>query len=224
MTKQVVLTFDNGPTPGVTEQVLEVLDKHGALATFFVVGQRLDAQGQRLADLCVQQGHWIGNHGYTHGDPLGRSTDPDAAEAEIGRTERLIGSRAHPARLFRPWGTGGALDDRCLSADALRYLADHRYTCVLWNSVPGDWNHPDDWVATALDDVARQPEHEPVVMVLHDIDTGAMNHLDEFLTALHEGGTETVQPFPSSCIPLERGGLTDSAPILDQLVAGINIS
>ncbi len=44
--------------------------------------------------------------------------------------------------LFRPFGGGGNLDSRLLSPSALEYLKRGRYTCVLWNSIPGDWKIP----------------------------------------------------------------------------------
>ena len=47
---------------------------------------------RRLAEQAHAEGHWIGNHTFTHGGPLGRREDPGHAEAEIGRTEALIGA------------------------------------------------------------------------------------------------------------------------------------
>src|SRR5215471_1694251 len=102
----ITLTFDNGPDPEVTPQVLETLARHGLLATFFVVGEKLrDRRG--LAERAHRAGHWIGNHTYNHIVPLGLSTAPGRAVAEITRTEALIGELAHPRRFFRPFGGGG---------------------------------------------------------------------------------------------------------------------
>jgi len=63
--KRVALTFDDGPDPEITPQVLDVLAQNGARATFFVIGKSLAAQiqlGRRMLD----EGHVIGNHSWQH--------------------------------------------------------------------------------------------------------------------------------------------------------------
>src|SRR5947209_7218582 len=73
----VTLTFDNGPAPGTTERVLDVLGERDLKATFFVVGSMLHRPGAReLADRAVAEGHWVGNHSMTHATPLGHEPDP----------------------------------------------------------------------------------------------------------------------------------------------------
>ena len=105
----LTLSFDNGPEPQVTPFVLEILRKRGIKATFFVIGEKLaDPERRRLAARAHDEGHWIGNHTYTHSLPLGLQHDPDTAEHEIARTQRLIGGLAHPQRWFRPFGGGGS--------------------------------------------------------------------------------------------------------------------
>jgi peptidoglycan-N-acetylglucosamine deacetylase len=68
----LTLTFDNGPDPAVTPFVLDVLAEHGVSSTFFVIGSKL---GERNARACAErahgEGHWIGNHTWSHGVPLG---------------------------------------------------------------------------------------------------------------------------------------------------------
>src|ERR1700756_2283298 len=104
------LTFDNGPDPGVTPRVLDVLAARAVKATFFVVGAKL-ARHRELAERAHREGHWIGNHTYTHSAPFGEQ-DAATARAEIERTQALLGDLAHPDRLFRPMGAGGHLDRR----------------------------------------------------------------------------------------------------------------
>jgi peptidoglycan/xylan/chitin deacetylase (PgdA/CDA1 family) len=209
--RRVSITFDNGPTPGITDRVLDILAERRVPATFFVVGQRLQAPGGReLGERAVAEGHWVGNHGLTHTRPLGLLDDA-SAEREIGETERLLAGLAHADRLFRPFATGGAVDERLVSAAALDQLLSGGYTCVLWNSVPHDWDDPHGWVARGLDDVAA---HEHTVVVLHDLDTGAMAHLEEFLDRLDAGGAEVTQDFPDDCVPIRRGTKTDSFSLI----------
>ena len=69
---ELTVTFDNGPEPSVTPEVRDVLARHGIASTFFVIGSKLQ---NPLARACVErahaEGHWIGNHTWTHTRPLG---------------------------------------------------------------------------------------------------------------------------------------------------------
>jgi peptidoglycan-N-acetylglucosamine deacetylase len=207
----VCVTFDNGPTPGVTDAVLDVLAGRGVPATFFVVGRQLAAQGgRRLAERTVAEGHWIGNHGLTHTTPLGLLPDADA-DREIDDTQALLAGLAHPDRLFRPFATGGAIDERLLGPHAIDHLLAHRFTCVLWNSVPHDWDDPDGWVDRSLADISG---HDHTVVVLHDLDTGAMAHLGPWLDRLQATGVDITQEFPDSCVPIRRGEKTEWFPLI----------
>lgn len=213
MGNRVTLSFDNGPTVGVTDGVLDVLAKHEVRTTFFVLGKKLGTPAEvTLIEQAQAKGHWIGNHTFTHSISLGDSTDPATPPDEIGRTQDLLAHMSHENRLFRPPG-GGRLDQHLLSRHAVQYLVDEQYTVVLWNNVPRDWADPDGWEATCRRDIAQQNWS---VVVLHDIDTGAMRNLDGALSRMRDDGLEIVQEFPDDCVPIRRGQVTTS---LDHLVA-----
>jgi peptidoglycan/xylan/chitin deacetylase (PgdA/CDA1 family) len=199
----VTLTFDNGPAPGTTDRVLDVLADRGLAATFFVVGSMLEQPGARdRAERAAAEGHWIGNHSMTHSTPLGEQPDPAYAAREIGATQDLLGDLAHERRFFRPFGLGGLIGPHLLSPSAVDVLCDGSYTCVLWTSVPRDWEDTAGWVDTALADAERQ---DHAVVVLHDLPTGAMDALPAFLDELDGRGIEVVQDFPADVLPIERG-------------------
>jgi peptidoglycan/xylan/chitin deacetylase (PgdA/CDA1 family) len=202
--KKVTLTFDNGPDPdGTTTAVLDLLALHGVKATFFLTGQQLRLPGaSALARRTHMEGHWIGNHTMSHSVPFGVSDDRMLPLKEIGEMQELIGSISHPDRLFRPFGNGGALDDRLLSKDAIGYLVEGRYSCVLWNSVPRDWEADAAWVDRCLEDVQM---HAWTLVVMHDLPTGGMRYLATLLARLKGLGAEIVQGFPSDCVPIVRG-------------------
>lgn len=203
MARRVTLSFDNGPDPEVTPVVLDILQRRGIKATFFVIGEKLrDPIRHALVARAHSEGHWIGNHTFHHLVPLGRALYHDAPTLEIGRTQALIGDLAHPDRLFRPFGSGGILDDALLSSGAVDYLRRERFTCVLWNVVPRDWENPEGWVPVALEMCAA--EDWPLV-VLHDLATTAMDRLETFLDGLAAAGTTVVQDFPPDCVPIVRG-------------------
>jgi peptidoglycan/xylan/chitin deacetylase (PgdA/CDA1 family) len=202
--RKVTLTFDNGPTPGVTDRVLDLLAARRVLATFFVVGTRLrQPQGRELARRALAEGHRVGHHTTTHTVLLGTADDPEAAvQAEIADLAPEMAEFDSAEKLYRPFAAGGILDRRVFSDAAVRYLQDHGYTCVLWNSVPHDWDDPIGWVDRALGDVFSQPW---TVVVLHDLATGAMAQLPRFIDELQAGGVEVVPDFPDSCLPIRAG-------------------
>ena len=199
----LTLSFDNGPEPEVTPRVLDALRERDIKTTFFVIGEKLDDPARRkLAVRAHDDGHWIGNHTFTHSIPLGQQADADTAEKEIGRTQAAIGALAHPQRWFRPFGGGGNLDDRLLKPSVIDYLTRNKHSCVLWNAIPRDWDDPDGWVERALDQCRSQPW---TLMVVHDLPTGAMEHLEDFLDRATALGARFRQEFPPDCVPIRSG-------------------
>ena len=198
---RITLSFDNGPTPGSTERILDVLKARGLKASFFALG-RLAAvpEGRRLLRRAKDEGHWIGNHTMSHGTPLGESKDPRHVENEIEAAERVLGDLALPERLFRPNG-GGRLGPHLLSAAAREWLAARGYTVVTWNNVPGDWIEPRrGWVERAL---ATAEGQDWSLVVLHDpYLADMMDTLPAFLDEAKKRGASFTQEFPPSCVLL----------------------
>jgi peptidoglycan/xylan/chitin deacetylase (PgdA/CDA1 family) len=202
--QRLTFTFDNGPLPGATDTVLDFLAARSIKATFFVIGERLRTPaGRRLAERAYAEGHWIGNHTLTHGEPLGLTGTRSHVEREIGETQRLIGTLAHPQKFFRPNGKG-SLGRHLLSREAADYLVEHAFTLATWNNVPGDWVEPKaNWVDRAAAALARSPWS---LLVLHDEHiAGMMDTLDEFHRGLVETGVEILQELPPSCLPIRNG-------------------
>ena len=200
--RRVTLSFDNGPTPGVTEGVLDLLAERGIRTTFFVVGERLAVPGgRRLVERAVTEGHWVGNHSLTHRISLGLLDDA-GVDREIDGAEQLLDGLRRDDRLFRPFGNGGVIDARLVSGHAIRRLRQGGFTCVLWNSVPRDWDDPEGWVDRAMDDV-RATSH--ALVVLHDVPGGAWPRLGELLDRLEQLEVDHVQQFPEDCVPIRRG-------------------
>ena len=201
--RQVTLTFDNGPTPGVTDQVLGILSERSIRALFFVVADRVegDAAARALLTRMVRDSHRVGNHSLTHGRPLGELGEQETV-AEIATAHDGLREFTGERFLFRPWGTEGQLDRRCLNRTAVDYLVSGRHTCVLWNSVPRDWADPVGWVDRALADV-RAREH--TVVVIHDVLSGAMDQLARFLDELDRSGVAVTAELPDDCVPIVDG-------------------
>lgn len=205
---KVTLTFDNGPEPETTPAVLEVLRRHEVAATFFVIGTKA-ADARDLCERAHAEGHWIGNHTWSHDTPLGMMPGSSgSATDEILRTEDLLAELRHPARYFRPFagkGQGGTLGRTLLNPEAVDTLVRERMSCVLWNVIAHEWERPQDWVAPTAQ-ACREAGH--ALLVLHDLPNGAMAQLPSFMDTIQEMGGTFVQAFPQACVVLDRGAVT----------------
>jgi peptidoglycan/xylan/chitin deacetylase (PgdA/CDA1 family) len=200
--RKVTLTFDNGPEPLVTPFVLDCLANHNLKATFFVLGRKMcEPDRARIAMRAREEGHRIGNHTFTHSTPLGK-LDRQAALDEFKRTEETLAWLVQPQRLFRPYGGSGKLGPHLLHPAVVENLESGGYTCVLWNCVPGDWRDPDEWVTRAIEDCRSRRWS---LVVLHDLPTGAIAHLDEFIRRLLDEGVELTEEYPPDCVPIING-------------------
>jgi peptidoglycan/xylan/chitin deacetylase (PgdA/CDA1 family) len=209
---RVTLSLDNGPDPERTPRLLDVLARTGVAASFFVVGRQLERPGARaVAERAWREGHWIGNHSYSHRIPLGED-GAEAARREIDGAQELLGGLAHPSRWFRPFGGGGRLDRRLLSRAAAERLVAGRYSCVLWSCVPRDWEDAEAWPDVALAAIGAREEAglDRTLVVIHDFVEGNDRHLARFVERCRAAGHELVQDFPPDCVPILRGELRGS--------------
>ncbi len=214
MPQPICLSFDNGPTPDVTPQVLATLARRRLRALFFPIAARLrDRAHLALAQRCRAEGHAVGNHTLNHGLPLGRRPAAEAV-AEIAGADALLGPLREPERYFRPNGGGGALGHHLLNPAARQHLRTHGHTLVLWNAIPRDWDDPDGWPPRALALAAAATE--PLLLVLHDLPNGAMTHLDLVLGQLADAGHAFLPEPPPNCVKLRPGW---EAPDLHACVA-----
>ena len=207
--RRVTLTFDNGPTSGVTECVLEILGELRILATFFVIGRNLDkTAAAELMKRAHDAGHWIGNHTLSHTVALGDRPELDYAVSEIEGAQQRIGKCSHPEKLFRPYGKSGLLGPHLLSRAALDHLVAQNYRTVLWNNVSRDWEDPDGWVERCIALVSQEAWS---VVALHDIEGACLKRLPELLRRLDDLGVIYEQDFPDT-VTLTRAGQIVSLP------------
>ncbi len=100
--REVALTFDDGPNPPYTEQVLDILARRGVHATFFVIGRNAEAYPD-LVRRIVREGHAIGSHTYDHPDFMALDESPRAIARQIRRGAAIVDSVSGVrTRLFRP--------------------------------------------------------------------------------------------------------------------------
>ena len=120
----IYLTFDDGPTPGITEKVLEILSSYNAKATFFCIGKNV-AENADLYQSIIASGHSIGNHTNNHKN--GWKTDNINYFQNIEECAKNVNSK-----LFRPpYGK--------IKPSQTNYLKD-RYKIIMWNVLSGDFD------------------------------------------------------------------------------------
>jgi peptidoglycan/xylan/chitin deacetylase (PgdA/CDA1 family) len=154
--RAVALTFDDGPDPVYTPQILDVLARYEVKATFFVIGRRVDAHPEMVRRI-VAAGHAVGSHGYSHA--ILRGVWPGEITTELDQSDaalyRAAGIRT---RLFRhPGGMQGAFLPFVARAGGWRV--------VVWSVDPRDYTQP------AAGEIARrvlEAAHPGAIVLLHD--------------------------------------------------------
>ncbi len=128
--KVVYLTFDDGPTPKITEQILDVLNKNGVKATFFVVGKEIVGREDILKKI-YEGGHTIGLHTYSHNFKTIYQS-PESFIAEMNKTKEqihgLLGPDVNLSAIRFPGGSAGRLNERFYAM-----LCDAGYRIYDWN-------------------------------------------------------------------------------------------
>lgn len=131
--KVVALTFDDGPWPAQTEQILNILKAERVKATFFVVGRQAYAYPRAMRRI-VNEGHLVGNH--TQGHLILDKVSPSAVRQQISEGQAAIQKTTGVrARWFRP--PGGHL-----SAAVGTETARHGLSLAMWSVDPQDWRQP----------------------------------------------------------------------------------
>lgn len=119
----VALTFDDGPDPVVTPRILDLLDRDGAKASFFCIGNQVAAHPEIVRDI-VRRGHSVENHSYSH--PYGFACYGTAAlRREVEAAQQVISTiSGRPATFFRaPMGLRSPLLDLAMTGTGLRYTS-----------------------------------------------------------------------------------------------------
>ena len=174
--KEVALTFDDGPHPKFTPQILAVLKKYDVKATFFVVGKMAERYPQ-LVKAEAAAGHDVGNHTYDHVN-LTKVPVPTVATEWLKCNQTIESILGKPPVFARP--PGGDYDKEVIKAAAASGL-----TTVLWTDDPGDYAKPGD----------RTIENR----VLQRMDNGG-------IILIHDGIQQTIDVLPQIIEHLQKRG------------------
>lgn len=153
--KLIALTFDDGPAPTYTSQILAILKKNNIKSTFFFLGKMVQSNPQ-LAKQVVKDGHALGNHTWHH---WYHQMDAATAKKEIEQTTDIIyKTTAVKTTLMRP--PGGILKNGLVD-----YAKKQKYTTVMWSSDSKDFTRPG--VERLVSRVLRSAKPGGIVL-LHD--------------------------------------------------------
>lgn len=186
---EVALTFDDGPHPVYTPQVLDILDRYGVTATFFCVGIYAAAHPDLLTRI-VDSGHRLGNHTWSHPYLPDLSRDEVLRQVEATGDVLARATGTAPGLVRPPYGAH--------TADVLRWLVEPGLTVVLWDVDARDWASPgtDAIVANVTGGVTAGS-----VVLMHDAGgdrTETVAALPQILEALLERGFSLVPVDPAN--------------------------
>lgn len=175
--KKIALTFDDGPHPYYTEQLLDGLQERGVKATFFVLGKHAE-QYPDLVERMSDEGHLIGNHTYSHMQLNQRNTE--AFKEELIKTSRLIeeltGQEVQYVR--PPYGTWNK-----------KFEEELNMFPVLWTIDPLDWSSSN--VAGIVNKVTNKARDNSIIL-LHDEYKSTVTAALQIIDKLQEEGYEFV--------------------------------
>lgn len=158
--KTIYLTFDDGPTPEITNWTLNTLNKFNAKATFFCIGNNIEKHPVIFQNI-LEEGHSIGNH--THNHIKGWKTKTEAYLSNISKAQKIIHSKKNDSdntiNLFRPpYGK--------ITTKQGNSLINKGYKIIMWDILSFDW---DDKVSkeTCLNNVIKKTTNGSII-VFHD--------------------------------------------------------
>lgn len=173
--KRVALTFDDGPHPKVTEQILAILDEFDAKATFFMLGNKIE-QYPEIAQDAKNRGHEIGNHTWTH--PVLTKLPIDEVKEEFNKTENIIfDTIGEHSTVFRP--PFGATNDEIKALFSV--------SSVNWSIDTLDWKHRN---SQKILQILKANMHNNAVVLMHDIHQPTADGLRAVMQYLQDEGYE----------------------------------
>lgn len=178
--RQIALTFDDGPHPKSTPELLAILKKYHVKGTFFVVGEQAVKYPNLVRDE-VKQGEVVGNHTYHH---LRLTRIPLAqAKQEVEKCGAVVAEiTGKMPYLFRP--PGGHYDGR-----VDRMIEGLGYTIVLWTDNAGDWLNPGTRV---IERKVLARATDGGIVLCHDGPQQTLNALPVIITTLRRRGYDIV--------------------------------
>lgn len=202
--KDVVLTFDDGPLPGLTDKVLAALAAECVRATFFVIGRNAQANSD-LVKRAAKAGHTIGHHSWSHPFVTLRGLQPAAAIAEITRgidaTQRAAGQG--PLTADRPAVPFFRFPGFADTPETIAWLDAHGVAVFGADVWASDWlpQTPEGQLELTM---KRLEAKRGGILLLHDIRAQTVAMLPMLLRRLKQQGYKIIHLQPGSVKPALR--------------------
>ncbi|MBI4027156.1 MAG: polysaccharide deacetylase family protein [Verrucomicrobia bacterium] len=178
--KQIALTFDDGPHGTITPRILDMLRERQVKATFFVLGDRVKHYEWVLRQI-VAEGHEIGNHAYSH--RILKFMSNDLIDREIAETQSAIRNAiGYETRLFRPPYGDFRPDTRAV-------FRKYNLEVILWSVDTLDWKLRN---RDKIFNVAINDTHNGSIILCHDIHRATLEAVPDILGSLIAKGYEFV--------------------------------
>jgi peptidoglycan/xylan/chitin deacetylase (PgdA/CDA1 family) len=148
--RKLAITFDDGPNPAVTPKLLDLLDRHKAKATFFLIG-RYVRECPELVQETVARGHLVGNHTETHQNLFRLSRREIRIELRLCH-DAIKSALGAPPQWFRPpYGMRNPF--------VIPLARELGYRTVMWTLIPGDWQEkPAEWLIPRMQPIAEHAQ------------------------------------------------------------------
>jgi peptidoglycan/xylan/chitin deacetylase (PgdA/CDA1 family) len=177
-TRTLAITFDDGPNPKITAELLQLLERYEARVTFFLVGRFAQECPELVREITVRE-HVIGNHTATHANLFWRT--PAQIREQMQRCNEAIGTiTGITPKWFRPpWGMRNPWVISSAAGMGMR--------TALWTLLPGDWRaKPASWLIKRMEPIAKRAQSSSAsgnhsqaghgdVVCLHDGDYRFLN-------------------------------------------------
>ncbi|MBQ1192938.1 MAG: polysaccharide deacetylase [Lachnospiraceae bacterium] len=190
--KTVCLTFDDGPSEN-TEKIIEILDRYGVKATFFVIGKE-DKESLERYRMIVESGNTIALHSYSHDYSIVYNSIEDFA-SEVNRIHDLVlEATGVDTKIFRfPGGSANSTVDKMDIHECIEYLNENGYTYYDWNVSSGDASPALQSVEQIMDNIENDLfKMNTAIILMHDANnkTTTVEALPVLIEMLLEEGFE----------------------------------
>ncbi len=223
--KRVAMTFDDGPNPETTPQVLDLLKKYSVPATFFINGSRVNGDAARaVLTRILAEGHILANHSQKHLNL--KTLSSSQVDQQVKQTHEIIASTGTTPKYFRfPFGSA--------NCSAIEIVKGYGLITTGWHIDSGDWCyasakggvgycHPDtfryvpdsfrsDMVGYTLSQVRKRGGG---VVLFHDIHQNTADSLEAVLSTLQNEGFTFVNVDDTATFPVLNGGQAVPVPFV----------
>ncbi|MEZ4465334.1 MAG: polysaccharide deacetylase family protein [bacterium] len=220
---RIALTFDDGPRPSTTREIMEVLTAHNAPAAFFMLGKEADANRGLVREILANPRYIVASHSWSHPNLARLSLTEQASQMD--KTNAVFAELGHTVKYFRaPYGS--------LTCAGRELVTDRGMVSTGWHIDSADWSFDSGRGTAAWDGVPSAYKSDMLgyivhqvtrnnggVLLFHDVKSYTANHLDEVLTKLETLGFTFVALDDVDTVPVLNGEAPKPTPFVGDACA-----